>query len=235
MNKYFQQSNLYPTPLKSVKAIIFDMDGVLVNSEPYHLVIEKELFARLDLNISDEEHASYLGKSSIQMWNEIISNHKLNRTAEELAEINAEKIVEYFSGLNEIQTMPGIVELLEKLYLNGIPMAVASSSDIRTIDIILSGTGLRKYFLHTVSSETVGKSKPDPEIYLYTAGLLCIKPEECMVVEDSPNGIKAAKSAGMICVAYKGVTSSEQDHSLADEVIEDFYQMDEIMQYYMEF
>ena len=123
MNKYFQQSNLYPIPLKSVKAIIFDMDGVLVNSEPYHLVIEKELFARLDLNISDEEHASYLGKSSIQMWNEIISNHKLNRTAEELAEINAEKIVEYFSGLNEIQTMPGIVELLEKLYLNGIPMA----------------------------------------------------------------------------------------------------------------
>ncbi len=117
------------------------------------------------------------------------------------------------------------MDILDKLFINGLHMAVASSSDVRTIDIILTGAGLKKYFLYSVSSETVGKSKPDPAIYFHTARLLCVKPDECIVVEDSPNGFKAAKSAGMLCIAYKGIESSNLDQSMADEVIEDFFQL----------
>jgi beta-phosphoglucomutase len=94
---------------------------------------------------------------------------------------------------------------------------------------------LNKYFLHKVSSGMVGNSKPEPDIYLYTAGLLCAKPEECLVVEDSPNSIKAAKSANMLCIAYGGVGSDIQDQNLADKAIEDFSRLPAILQIYMEF
>jgi beta-phosphoglucomutase len=218
---------------KSLKAVIFDMDGVLVNTEPHHIIIEKQLFAHLGLNISDEEHGSYMGKSSVQMWREIIRDHNLPHNAEELAQRNTDKIIEYFSHLYEIELMPGVVNLLESLFNKGIPMAVASSSDTKTIEIILSRTNLNKYFIHKVSSGLVGKSKPEPDIYLYTAGLLGVKPEECLVIEDSANGISAAKSANMFCVAYKGVNSLVQNTKIADESIDDFVQLPEILQKYM--
>jgi len=220
---------------KPLKAVIFDMDGVLVNSEPHHIIIEKQLFAQLNLDISDEEHSSYMGKSSEQMWTEIISNHHLSLKAEVLAQMNTDRIIDYFSGLNEIELMPGIVNLLEKIFQNSIPMAVASSSDAKTIEIILSRTGLSKYFLHMISSGLVDKGKPEPDIYLFTAGLLSVKPEECLVVEDSVNGMKAAKAANMLCVAYKGVTSAAQNQNLADEFIEDFSQLPAILHKYMDY
>lgn len=221
--------------VKPLKAIIFDMDGVLVNTEPHHVIIEKRLFASLNLKISNEEHNSYMGKSSEQMWREIILNHNLSQKAEELAELNTAKILSYFCDLPEIELMPGIVDLLEKVWVKGIPMAVASSSEAKTIEIILSRTGLNKYFLHKVSSGSVGKSKPEPDIYVYTARLLCVKPEECLVVEDSANGIKAAKSANMVCIAFKGVNSVIQNQDLADDFIEDFSVLPAILQKYMEF
>ena len=114
-------------------------------------------------------------------------------------------------------------------------MAVASSSDAKTIEIILSRTGLSKYFLHMISSGLVDKGKPEPDIYLFTAGLLSVKPEECLVVEDSVNGMKAAKAANMLCVAYKGVTSAAQNQNLADESIEDFSQLPAILHKYMDY
>jgi beta-phosphoglucomutase len=220
---------------KPVKAIIFDMDGVLVNSEPHHVIIEKQLFSQLNLTISKEEHRSYMGKSSEQMWSEIIRNHKLSDTAEELAGKNTDIIIRYFSDLPEIELMPGIKKLLESLYQKGIPMAVASSSDAQAIEIILSRTGLSNYFLYKVSSSLVANGKPEPDIYLFTAGLLGVKPEECLVVEDSNNGMKAAKAANMLCVAFKGVTSAVTDQSLAAESIDDFSQLPEILNKYMEF
>lgn len=219
---------------KLLKAVIFDMDGVLVNSEPHHIIIEKQLFSQLNLDISDEEHSRYMGISSEQMWTEIIRNHSLSQKAEELARRNTDRIVDYFSVLHEIELMPGIVNLLEKILQKRIPMAVASSSDAKTIEIILSRTGLSKYFLHMISSGLVAKGKPDPDIYLYTAALLRVKPEECIVVEDSVNGMKAAKAANMICVAYKGVGSVGQNHDLADESIDDFSQLPAILKKYFD-
>jgi beta-phosphoglucomutase len=219
---------------RSVKAIIFDMDGVLVNSEPHHVKIEKQLFARLNLEIGDEEHSSFMGKSSFQMWEEIIRKYNLPQKAKELADINTDKIIEYFSQLGEIELMPGIMDLLEYLSEKEIPLALASSSDAKTIKIILSRTGLDKFFRYKVSSESVGKSKPSPDVYLYTAGLLEVDPERCLVIEDSANGIRAAKSAKMVCIAYKGVSSLIQGQELADGCIEDFSGLPEMLQKYLE-
>jgi beta-phosphoglucomutase len=218
---------------KRIKAIIFDMDGVLVNSEPHHVIIEKGLLARLGLNISEEEHRSYLGKSSEQMWKEVRERHGLKQTAEELAGLNSEEIMSHFSALSEIELMPGVTDLLNKIRDYNIPMALASSSDLSTIELMLTKTGLAGYFEHTMSCEVVGKSKPEPDVYLHTAGLLSVNPEECLVIEDSGNGIKAAKSAGMVCVEYNSNLTTGQANPLADESIDDFSKLPVILEKYL--
>ena len=128
--------------------------------------------------------------------------------------------------------MPGLVELLKKFYKKGIPMAVASSSGHEIIDILLKQISIRKYFKFTVSSELVGGSKPEPDIFLYTADLLLVKPEECIVIEDSTNGIRAAKAANMFCVAYNGASGNSQNQSLADVQINDYSELESIIASY---
>jgi beta-phosphoglucomutase len=219
---------------KPVKAVIFDMDGVLVNTEPHHLVIEKKLFADLRLNISKEEHGSYLGKSSLQMWKEIAERHSLNDEPELLARKNSEAIISYFSKPGMIDLIPGVKNTLEMIFTQGIPMAIASSSETSVIDLFISSVGLEKYFQHRMSTEIVGKSKPEPDVYLFTSWLLSVDPAECLVIEDSPNGIMAAKSAGMYCIAYKADTSRELDQSMADESFTDFSLLPEILAKYLE-
>lgn len=217
-----------------MEAIIFDMDGVLVDSEPYHVEIERKLFERFNLDISDEEHRNYMGKASDVMWSEIIRNRNLPWNVEEMVNLNYKESKAYFSGLSHIDPMSGAFELLEELYARGIPMAVASSSDNETVDLIMGKSGLKKYFRHIVSSSLIGKSKPEPDIFLYTAKLLNAVPEKCIVVEDSTNGIKAAKAAKMFCVAYKGLSSGNQNHNLADEQITDFGELKRILQRYFD-
>jgi len=214
---------------RNLKAIIFDMDGVLVNTEPHHVVIERNLFDMLGLDIEKEEHYSYLGKSTSQMWSEIAVIHNITQSANDLAEMNSAEILRYFSQLEKIEVMPGINDLLEKISEKKIPLALASSSESLIIDLILSRTGLKNYFMHVVSCEEVGKAKPEPDIYLHTARLLSVAPEECLVIEDSPNGMRAAKSANMVCIAYHVAPCNYYG---ADESINDFSLMPEILKKY---
>jgi HAD superfamily hydrolase (TIGR01509 family) len=167
------------------------------------------------------------------MWMEITGKHGLKQTAEELAKLNSDEIIKYFSALAEIELMPGVISLLDRISDWGIPMAVASSSDPATIELMLSRSGLTRYFQHTVSCATVGKSKPEPDIYLYTARLLSVRPEECLVVEDSSSGIKAARSAHMLCIEYRGFNHGNKPHDLANESIYDFSLLPAILEKYL--
>jgi beta-phosphoglucomutase len=206
----------YFLAMNKVKAVIFDMDGVLIDSEPFHVQNEKLMFRKLGLDISDEEHARYMGTATDVMWEQIIRERNLSLDVAETTAQTIQQEIPYFQSLEKIDPMPGLVNLLEKLQKSGIPMAVASSSDKTIIDIILEKSGLGKYFNYAVSSSKVGKSKPEPDVFLHAAKLLGVKPEECVVFEDSKNGIKAAKTAGMFCIAYSGANSGEQDQSNAD-------------------
>lgn len=199
-----------------VEAVIFDMDGVLVDSEPFHVKNEKRMFNKMGLDISDEEHAGYMGTATDVMWAKIIKDRNLRHDVDDLTNRTIQESLPFFRSLEKIDPMPGLIELLKKLKSYKIPMAVASSSDSETIRIILEKSGLRNYFLHVVSSSEAGKSKPEPDVFLHAANLLGVQPQNCVVFEDSKNGIKAAKAAGMFCIAYSGADSAHQDRSEAD-------------------
>lgn len=211
-----------------VKAIIFDMDGVLVNSEPFHVENEKRMFNKLGLDISDKEHAGYMGTATDVMWAKIIKDRNLPHDVDDLTSQTIQESLPFFRSLERIDPMPGLVELLEKFKSNKIPMAVASSSDAETIRIILEKSGLKNYFQHTVSSSETGKSKPEPDVFLHAAKLLGVQPRNCVVIEDSKNGIKAAKAAGMFCIAYSGADSTNQDRSEADAHINHFSELENL-------
>jgi beta-phosphoglucomutase family hydrolase len=208
-----------------IKAIIFDMDGVLVDSEPFHIEIEKQQFRQYKLSVSKEEHAQYMGVASDVMWKEIAEHHSINVSVEDLIEQFKIKSIRYFSELDEIPVMPGLIDLLEKLRSKNFPMAVASSSYPEIIKIILEKTGLRKYFDVVVSSQEAGKSKPEPDVFLLAARKLGIPAKDCLVVEDSANGIKAAQAAGMSCVAYQGAGANSQSQKEADAVVRSYAQL----------
>jgi beta-phosphoglucomutase family hydrolase len=213
--------------MKIPQAVIFDMDGVLVDSEPFHVQTEKRMFRKMNLDISDEEHAGYMGTATDVMWKQIISKRNLQLDIAEMTELTIQEGLPFFYSLNKIDPMPGLVDLLEKLNEKKIPMAVASSSDTETIRVILEKSGLRKYFQHAVSSSEVGKSKPEPDVFLHAAKLLEVAPENCVVFEDSKNGIKAAKAAGMFCIAYcSGDSGRQQDQTRADRSIADYSEID---------
>jgi len=208
------------------QAVIFDMDGVLVDSEPYHVQNEKLMFHKLGVDISDSEHARYMGTATDVMWEQIIRDRNLKLDVAEITNQTIQQEIPYFQSLDKMDPMPGLVNLLENLQEYGIPMAVASSSDKAIINIILDKSRLRKYFKHTVSSGEIGKSKPEPDVFLHAAKLLGVAPENCLVFEDSKNGIKAAKAAGMYCIAYSGGDSGNQDQTQADHRIADFNEID---------
>ena len=149
--------------MKSMKAVIFDMDGVLVDSEPFHVEVEKRLFKRFHLNVSDEEHRNYMGKASDIMWGEIIKKKNLPWDPTEMVRLNHEESRNYFAGLSRIDPMPGVLDLLDDLKNNHIPMAVASSSDF-AISIFMSAAPSRRHpWQNTIPSFTSALSASKPQ------------------------------------------------------------------------
>jgi HAD superfamily hydrolase (TIGR01509 family) len=208
--------------LSNFKAVIFDMDGVLVNSEPFYVEVEQTNFRQLGLEISEKEHQTYQGTATDQMWKIIKERHSLKQPVDELVEMTNSLVTPYFNSLEEMEPMPGVEQLIKKLKEKGFPLALASSSTPDVIDIILKKTGLRKYFDVVVNSQLAGASKPEPDIFMLAAKKLAVHPKKCLVIEDSTNGIKAAKSAGMFCIAFAGPGSELQDQSQADLIVTDF-------------
>lgn len=222
--RYFGGILIYTT-MKKPQAVIFDMDGVLVDSEPFHYENENRMFQKLGLDISDEEHSHFTGVATDVMWQQISETRKLPLSVAELTELTVIESNQYFGSLEKIEPLPGLVELLEKLIAAGIPLAVATSSDTVTMKNILEKSGLRKYFRFTVCRDDVENSKPEPDVFLHAAKLLGVPSENCIVIEDSRNGIKAAKAAGMFCIAYNGSNSGHQDQSQADKHINHFEEL----------
>ena len=207
-----------------MKAFIFDMDGVIVNSEPQHIEVEIATAARYGATITEVDLSKYMGMVSPEMWSRVKKEHGLNGELEEILE---HQITEKLKRLKEsdLEPIKGIPALMKKLSERDIPMAVASSSPRVYIEAVLTKFGILDQFVSIISGEEVEQGKPAPHIYLETASVLGVDPKDCVVLEDSHNGVRSAKAAGMTCIGYLAPDAGSQDLAQADTIV---HSIDEI-------
>lgn len=201
-----------------IKLVIFDLDGVLLDSESLYKQLNLELFHELGAHISDEEYNSFIGISGDKMWGYIKDKSGLSQSTSELRMLERER---KYNGLLEHNLVPnpGLFELLNYISSKNIPCAIASSGLMKNVSLILEKLNVSSYFSHIVSGEMPQKGKPNPEIFLLAAAHYGISPNQCLVIEDSKNGTIAAKAASMTCVGYINEGSGNQDLSKADLII----------------
>lgn len=176
------------------------------------------MFSDLGVHITDEEYNSFIGISGDKMWGYIKEKGRLKQSIPELRAMERER---KFKGLSETDLVPnsGLLELLQHIKENNIPTCIASSGLMKNIKLILSKLDVEAYFSYIVSGEMPKHGKPAPDIFLLAADHYEIKPEHCLVIEDSRNGTLAAKAAGMTCIGYINPGSGNQDLSNADFII----------------
>lgn len=204
------------------KAVIFDMDGVIIDSEPFYQEVQIDLFHKMGITIPPEEYNTFIGAGMREMWNMIKSSRNLKQPIEELIKLNNSVLLEYFKESAALVPTPHFTDFLASVLSAGMKTAVASSTAKPIIEVILKKLNLYDFFNNIVSGNEVENGKPAPDIFLETASRLNVIPSDCIVVEDSFNGVKAAKSAGMYCLGYHNPNSGNQDISAADRIINSF-------------
>lgn len=180
-------------------AVIWDMDGVIVDTAPYHFAAWQQVFEKRGVKFTEANFKRSFGRR-----NETIIPGVLNESisAAEIAMIAKEKEGIFRRlGRNKIKPLPGAVSLIKRLAERRVKMALVSSTPARNIKLALGGLGIADIFQTIISAEDVVEGKPNPEGFLLAAGKLEVRPENCVVIEDSTAGVSAAKRAGMSCVA----------------------------------
>ncbi|PKH51167.1 ABC transporter ATP-binding protein [Tenacibaculum sp. Bg11-29] len=207
----------------ALKAVLFDMDGVIVDTEPLHKKAYFLMFSKVGIEVSQELYNSYTGQSTIDICKDLVNKFKLSLEAKELVAYKRAFFKElFFSDKNDLQLLDGVLDLIKNYYENGITLVLASSASMVTINNVFNKFDLNQYFKGKISGADLKASKPHPEIFLKAAGIAEVRKEECLVIEDSTNGIRAAYDGGIYCVAYKSEHSKEQDYSLAQKLISDY-------------
>lgn len=206
-----------------ITTIIFDMDGVLVDSE-YTFLRSKTEMLHTEGHIKEESYQyQFMGTTADFMWQTMKEELDLPRSVDEyIEEMNRRR--EEMMQQDGVRAIAHVQEFVKKLAAAGFELGVASSSRKSEIEHNLTELGLTSYFSQLVSSEEVVHSKPAPDVFLRTAELLGADPENCLVFEDTRNGSKAAKAAGMYCIGFANPEYPVQD-LVADEIIQDFREL----------
>jgi len=205
-----------------LKAILFDMDGVIVDTEPLHCKAYYQMFDAVNINVSDELYASFTGQSTIGICRNLCEHFRLTETPEILVALKRKFFKEIFETDKDLHLIDGVLELIKDYHSNGLTLVLASSASMTTINNVFTRFNLNQYFIAKLSGADLKASKPHPEIFIKAAEAAGFKKKECLVIEDSTNGIKAAKAADIFCVGFKSPHSKNQDYSKADLIISQF-------------
>ncbi len=201
-----------------IKAVIFDHDGVIADTEPLHYLADNIVLSRFGLSVSPEQNDELVGVPTRKSWELFREMFKLQESVGWLVQEKTGVVL----GLIEkqgVKPSEGLLQLLEGLKGNNYRLAIASGQYRKIIDAVIAKLGISSYFDAIVSCEDTAKEKPDPDIFLIAAKMLQVRPGECLVIEDSKTGIAAAKAAGMKCVALQTPSTASHDVSMADKVI----------------
>ena len=208
-----------------LKAVIFDMDGVLVDSEPVHYQANAIMLEELGVKLDYEYYKQFIGSTNPYMWGKIAEDYHLDRSLEWL-NARAAKALKNILEKKGYDSVNGACELVRALNQEGYMLAVASSSPMAAIEKNIRDLGIIDCFHKLVSGESVDNPKPAPDVFLEAARQLGVAPGECIVVEDSDNGCKAARAAGMVCLGYRNPNSGDQKLYDANYVTEDLRAID---------
>tara|TARA_R110002124_G_scaffold87407_1_gene225048 strand:+ start:70180 stop:70956 length:777 start_codon:yes stop_codon:yes gene_type:complete len=216
-NSIFAKNNL-----DMLKAILFDMDGVIVDTEPLHRKAYFKMFDDVDINVTEALYDSFTGQSTINICRRLCDEFALSHEPETLVSIKRKHFKYLFENDASLDLLEGVLELIKDYHSNGLTLVLASSASMPNIDRIFNRFDLNQYFVAKLSGADLKASKPHPEIFIKAAKASGHEPQHCMVIEDSTNGIKAAKDASIFCVGYNSKHSTNQDYSKADKVISNF-------------
>lgn len=201
-----------------MKYFIFDMDGVLIDSEPIHQKILQQVCQSININLKKEYYETLTGMAAIPLWTKIKNDFQRNETVEELSDYHKDFFYKKLPSLH-IKEVPGVKEVIQKLKENGYCLSIASSSSKKMIEHFTKQIGIYEHFEFIVSGEELKQSKPFPDIFLKVADFYNAPSEQFWVMEDSQHGVTAAKSAGMKCIGFQNPSSGKQDLSQADIII----------------
>lgn len=207
---------------KNIQCVIFDMDGVIIDSEEIHKKAYYETFVSLGLDVSEKVYKTLTGSSTINAFQRLIAHFNLDLDADELVLDKRRRYVNFFENNPGLHLVDGVEEIIKYFHYKEITLILASSSAMVNINRVFDRFNLHSYFSAKISGADLMASKPHPEIFEKAALLGNTPKENCIVIEDSDNGIKAANDAGIFVFGYANKLSEGQTLENADAVISDF-------------
>ncbi|MGD8776917.1 MAG: HAD family phosphatase [Syntrophobacterales bacterium] len=208
---------------KRLEAVLFDMDGVIVDSEPLWTEAEIQFLARRSLSYSPQLKAVLMGRDSREAVGILIKHYNLGESVDDVIEERNELVAGLFREL--LQPIPYALDLVKSVRHSGVKTSMASSSPKRLIELVLDKFSIAALFDLVLSGDQVARGKPAPDIYLTAARELGVIPDNCLVIEDAPNGVASAKAAGMRCLAIS-TSANAADLAMADQVVRSFEEVD---------
>lgn len=210
---------------KSLQCVIFDMDGVIIDSEEIHKKAYFETFESLGLNVTDDLYKTLTGSSTINAFQKLVEHFELNDNPEDLVLQKRQRYVNYFENDPTLHLVKGVEELIKYFFKNGIKMVLASSSSMGNINRVFNRFHLNQYFVGKISGADLKESKPNPEIFEKAAIIGNTPKENCVVIEDSDNGVKAANDAGIFVFGYRNPLAADQTLQNANCIISEFSEL----------
>jgi len=205
-----------------LKAVLFDMDGVIVDTEPLHYKAYHLMFKDVGIKVETDLYESFTGQSTINICKRLVDHFKLKASPEQLMNLKRQHFKYLFDHDEELALIDGVLDLIKNYHQHDIKLVVASSASMPNINQIFNRFQLNPYFEGKFSGADLKQSKPHPEIFIKAAEFTGFSKQECLVIEDSTNGIAAASAAGIFCVGYKSPHSHGQNYAKANMVITNF-------------